>query len=219
MSTPESRSPVAHPPEQPPAGPPATPLDPAVAPDGQAPKKHRNRWVWVSAGLALVAVGLLVWGLDSRSDLRSAQDDAAAQQAQADKAKETGNSVVDSAKSAYADLQQQLGLTNESLEDTQSDLDSAEKQAASAQQDAAKAQDDAEQAKSETDKANAQADVAKAQADAAQSKARIATDCAKESVSAIGTLFEGDNVSAQAQAVKDRLSGIAADCKAALTGP
>jgi hypothetical protein len=37
-------------------------------------------------------------------------------------------------------------------------------------------------------------------------------------MSALGTLFEGESVRDQAAAVKEQLSGIAADCKAALEG-
>jgi colicin import membrane protein len=40
-----------------------------------ASKKPRNVWVWISAGLALVAIGLLVWGLRAQSDLDGAHAD------------------------------------------------------------------------------------------------------------------------------------------------
>jgi hypothetical protein len=36
-------------------------------------RRHRSPWIWVSVGLALAAVGLLIWGLAGRSDLRAAQ--------------------------------------------------------------------------------------------------------------------------------------------------
>src|SRR4051812_49072495 len=207
MSTRETESPVGQPPEQPPADAP-----------GAAPEKHRNWGIWVSAGIAVIAVGLLVWGLDNRSEAESAKQDAAAQEAQVEQSKQTGGAVVDTFQAAYEGLKKQLGLTTDDLADTQQDLDNAQKDAADAQKDAAAAQEDAAQAKSETDKANAQVDAAKAEAEAAGSKAAIAADCAKASVSAIGVLFEGDSVADQLQAAGKQLQGIAGDCKAALAG-
>jgi pyruvate/2-oxoglutarate dehydrogenase complex dihydrolipoamide acyltransferase (E2) component len=38
------------------------------------PKKHRSPWIWVCAGLAVVAIGALVWAFSTRSDLNSTQD-------------------------------------------------------------------------------------------------------------------------------------------------
>jgi hypothetical protein len=49
--------------------------DAAPEPPDEAPKTPRNRWIWVSAGLPLVAAGLLIWALTLRSDVHSAQDE------------------------------------------------------------------------------------------------------------------------------------------------
>jgi hypothetical protein len=59
---------------------------------------------------------------------------------------------------------------------------------------------------------------AKADTKAAESKATITADCAKAYVSAIGTLFEGDAVRAQATQVREQLKGITSQCQAALGG-
>ena len=69
---------------------------------------------------------------------------------------------------------------------------------------------------SETDKAKAEADQAKAEATAAESKAAIVAECAKAYFSAFGTLFEGDDVGAQAEQVREQLKGITSECQAAL---
>ena len=50
------------------------------------------------------------------------------------------------------------------------------------------------------------------------SGAAVAADCAKSYLSAFGTLFEGDDVKAQAGKVSDQFKTISADCKAALSG-
>ena len=49
--------------------------DAASRPPDGAPKKRRNAWLWVSAGLGLVVVALAVWGFSARSDLDSTQDE------------------------------------------------------------------------------------------------------------------------------------------------
>jgi chromosome segregation ATPase len=121
-------------------------------------------------------------------------------------------------KAAYDELAQQVGATHEDLAAAEKDVQEAEKATAEAEKHAAAAKQDASQVKSQTDKASAQADEAKAEAQAANSKAAIAGDCGKAYVSAIGTLFEGENVRAQASVVRDRLEGISANCKSAPEG-
>jgi len=67
-------------------------------------------------------------------------------------------------------------------------------------------------------KAKAETEKAQAEAEAADSKAAIAAECAKAYVSALGALFEGDSVSAQAEVVKQQLESISTTCKASLEG-
>jgi uncharacterized membrane-anchored protein YhcB (DUF1043 family) len=183
----------------------------------------RSPWMWVSLALAVVALGLLVWGLRTKSDLDSAKadlDKANQQveqlQAGAGKAKGVAGVVMDTFKGAYNELAQQLGATTGDLAATEQELKSAVQTAAQADQQAAQAKQAADEANKAKDKANATADQLKAEADAAKARTTIAADCAKASVSAIGQLFEGDSVRAQVQSVKTALQGIAADCKTAL---
>lgn len=185
-------------------------------PAGPAPQKRRNWWIWACAGLAIVAIGLLVWGVNRQSALDSSEQDVAELQSQADQNKDTGGAVVAAFKGAYDDLTQQLGSTNEDLEATQEDLADAQQTATQAEQDAASAKQDAENAKDQTEKAQAQADQAKADAKNAQSKGAIVKDCAKAYVSALGGLFDGDSIRAQASAVRQDLQSISGDCSGAL---
>ncbi len=180
-------------------------------PGRQAPKKRRNPWIWVSAGLGLVAAGLLIWALTTQSDLDSAQQDSEELQSQVDQGKETGSAVVAEVEAAYDDVTQQLGATNEDLAKTEQDLEQAEQDAAQAEQGAAAAKQDAAEAENETDKAAAEAAQAKSEAEAANSKTAIAAECAQAFASALGTLFEGESASAE-------LESISATCKTALEG-
>ena len=185
-------------------------------PEGQGPRKQRNPWIWVSIVLGVVAVGLLVWALSTQSDLDDANNEADQLQSQVEQGKETGSAVLTEGKAAYDDLSQELGATNEDLATTEKNLQDAEQKAAKAEDDAAAAEEKAAQASNETEKAQAATDKAEADAAAAESKAAIAADCAKAYLSALGALFEGESVSAQADVVKQQLENISATCKAAL---
>jgi chromosome segregation ATPase len=167
------------------------------------PRKHRSPWLWVSGVLVLVAAGLLIWALSLQSDLDSTQQDVAELQAQAEKAQEGGGTLSAALKTAYDAITQQLGATSESLANVQADIEQAKQRADQAQQDITSAADDA-------------AAKAQAQVQAAEAKTTIATDCAKAYVSAIGSLFEGDNIRTQLQAIRGQLQGITADCKASI---
>ena len=46
-------------------------------------------------------------------------------------------------------------------------------------------------------------------------KAKIAADCGKAYVSALGKLFEGESIKSQAEVVKQELQSISSQCKAA----
>jgi chromosome segregation ATPase len=216
-----------------------------MASDEVTPKHRRSPWLWVSVVLAVVAVGALVWGLAVKSDRDSAQQqladtqqelagtqdelsstkkelDSSQQEASApEEDKNAGGTVVTvgalaGMKALYDDLADELGATQEDLATTQQDLAEADKKAEKASQDAAAAEQKAKEADNETDKAKAEADQAKAEAEATKSKAAIAADCAKAYFGALGDLFEGDNPEDQAAAVREKLSGITGDCKAAL---
>ena len=78
-------------------------------------KKHRSPWMWVSIALAVVAVGLLIWALNTNSDLNSTQEDVDELQSQVDQGKETGSTFVAAAKTALAELTSQIGASSEDL--------------------------------------------------------------------------------------------------------
>jgi outer membrane protein TolC len=48
------------------------------------PKNRQNLWIWISAVLAVVSIGLLEWALRLKSDRNSAQAHAEADQARAE---------------------------------------------------------------------------------------------------------------------------------------
>ena len=183
----------------------------STPPPSDPPRKPHNPWKWISAALAVAAIGLVVWGVSAQSEV----DDL---QAQAEQTEESSSAVASSAKDAYADISEQLGSTNADLADTEDDLAQAEKDAASADEDAAAAKKAAEQAEDSTAKAEAEAEQAKAEAQAAESRTAIAADCAKAYVSAFGLLFEGESVETQAALVKEQLQSISASCESALAG-
>jgi hypothetical protein len=180
------------------------PVPPGGSEPSAKPKKHRSRWLWVSVGLAVGCVGLLVWALSLNSDL----DDANAKNEQA---QETGSSIASAARDAYDQLASELGATNEDLGETEQQLQETQEQADQAQKDADAAKQRAENTDDELDKAKAEADQAKAEAEAAGSKAQIAGDCAKAYVNAAKGLLDGGD----REAVREQLQGITDDCQAA----
>ena len=79
--------------------------DASSAPPAGTPTKRRNPWIWVSAGLALVAVGRLVWALSTQSDLDSAEGE------------------LDSAKQELASTNQEFETARQELGSTKQELD------------------------------------------------------------------------------------------------
>ena len=179
-----------------------------IAPESQPSERRRNPWIWISVVLAVVAIGLLVWGLKTQSDLDDANQQVKDLQARISKGKTAGGAAAVSFKVAYDDLEKQLGATNVDLASTQQDLQAAEKDVANAQQDAAAAKQKTSQAGNATDKANAEAEQAKAEAKAAESQTAIVTDCAKTYLTALGSVVQSDNPSDEAAAVKKDLQSI-----------
>jgi preprotein translocase subunit SecF len=170
----------------------------------EAPAKHRNVWIWVSAALCAVAIALLVWGLSTKSDLDSANQQVSQLKEQVDQGKHATSNAAASYQVAYSTIEEQLGVAKEDQAATEQDLKDAQAKADQAQQDAA-------DAKSQTDKANADAQ-------AAEEQLKVAQDCVKTFLSAAQTLAQSDNPEAEAEKLKPQLQDIAPDCKAALTG-
>ena len=183
-------------------------------PNPQRPKKHRSPWIWVSGGLALAVVGLLIWGLTTQADLNSSEDDVSDLQTQV--SNESAES--EAAKDLADELAEDLGATNEDLAASEQKLEQTEESADKAKAEADAAQQDVDQAQNATEKAEAEAKQAQAEADAAESKAEIAGDCAQAYVAAFGALFEGESVKSQAEVVREDLQSISAQCQSALAG-
>jgi len=224
---------------------PDAPLDDATT------KPHRNRWIWVSATLGLLVVGLLAWALSMRSDLDSTQaklssneqaltsakqDLSSTEQQLAEATKPTptptatptatatpeegndGRAGLLAAGAVITKLAKDLGATKDELGDTEQELADAQKEADAAQQQADTAGKKADDASDEADQAKAEAEQANAERDVAQAKAKIAAQCGKAYVSAFADLFGTGNVREQVPVVREQLSGITADCKAAFAG-
>ena len=189
-----------------------------IPPESPSTEHRRNPWIWISVALAVVAVGLLVWGLKTQSDLDDANQQVKDLQSQITKGKTAGGAAAVSFKAAYDDLREAAGATSADLAGAQQDLQAAEQAAARADQDAAAAKQKASQAGNSTDKANAEAEQAKAEAKAAESQTAIVTDCAKTYLTAVGSVVQSDNPSDEAAAVKHELQSITDTCKKALEG-
>jgi len=215
-----------------------------VPADTLRPPERRNWWIWVSAALAAVAVGLLIWALAMRSDLdrtekqlesarqelagaqeqldstsqelATTQDDLAAAQQDAEEGDGAGAGAVAAAGALYKQFADRLDATEQDLAATQKELDEAQRAAEQADEEAEAAEQRAAEAGNETEKAQAQAEQATAEAKAAESRAAMAVDCSKAFIGALGGLFEGDDVEAQAKVVREQLDGIIADCQAQL---
>ena len=76
-----------------------------VAPAGAAEKKRRNPWIWISALLAVVSIGVLVWALTVQSDSDNTQEE------------------LDSTQHELAGTQQKLDATTQELDDTKQDVE------------------------------------------------------------------------------------------------
>src|SRR5262245_20512180 len=91
-------------------------------PEAPPERSHRNWWIWISAVLAVVIVGLIVWQVNTQNDLDAAQKQVTDLQAhvtdlqgQIDQGKQAGNDAAASYQAAYKDLQAELGATQQDL--------------------------------------------------------------------------------------------------------
>jgi chromosome segregation ATPase len=131
-------------------------------------------------------------------------------------AKETGNATAAEYRSAYEDLQTELGTTQSDLAATQKELESAQAAAEQADKDAAAAQQQVDDAQSAADKTQAEADQAQADAKAATANATLVKDCGNAFLDQVDIVLSSDDPTAAATSAKKELQGIAGDCKAAL---
>ena len=76
---------------------------------------RRNPWIWISALLALIAIGLLVWALSLRSDLDDTQQQVADLQTQIDSGGSKAQDIASAAKSLAEDVRSAVGGASEDL--------------------------------------------------------------------------------------------------------
>lgn len=184
-----------------------------------SPVRRRSPWIWVSAVLAIVCIGLLVWALSLDSDLQSTQDDVATLQAQVADAEQSGSTVTAALKAGFDTIAEEIGATQADVAATQQQIGTAKEKIAQAQEDAQAAATQAtDNANAAADRVKARVDEAQARAEEAGAKTQIAIDCGKAYMAAFGTLFSGDSVTAQVSAVREQLQGISADCQGAFAG-
>lgn len=175
--------------------------------------------MWISAALALVCVGLLVWALSINSDLDETEQQVADLQTQVEQAQDTGGSLQTALQGAYEQLTQAVGAAQANVDSTRQSIEQAKANVQQAQQDAqAAASQAADTAASAADQARARIDEAQANTEVAKGQAQIAADCGKAYLGALGALFEGDSVTSQLETVRTQLQGITADCRTALSG-
>jgi chromosome segregation ATPase len=86
---------------------------------------RRNPWIWISALLALVAVGLLVWALSLQSDLDDTEKQVADLQAQIEGGSSKAEDVAAAAKSLADDVRSAVGGAGEDLEATKERIEAA----------------------------------------------------------------------------------------------
>jgi uncharacterized membrane-anchored protein YhcB (DUF1043 family) len=179
------------------------------APSGGASTASSNPWIWASALLALVAVGLLIWALTLRSDR-------------------------DSAGQELVSAQQQLAAVQDDLDSANQDLDSQEQELASVSRELVDLRDETDGAADDAlvkieslyDRFSGELDakredLASLQADV--EAARQAADEADEAAAAAGrevenatgeterALAEADEARAEVEAAESR-AGLATDC-------
>jgi len=184
-----------------------------------SPVRRHSPWIWVSAVLVLVCIGLLVWALTLDSDLQSTQDDVTALQAQVAQAEESGGTVTAALKTGFDTIAEQIGATQADVAATQEQIGAAKAKITQAQEDAQTAATQAtDNANNAADRVKARVDEAQARAEEAGAKTQIAVDCGKAYMAALGTLFSGDSVTAQVSAVREQLQSISADCQGAFAG-
>jgi chromosome segregation ATPase len=193
--------------------------DANAAPPNGAAHTRRNVWIWISAGLAVVAAGLLIWGLSAQSDNDDKDQEIAQLQSDLEQSQDRGGAVMSALKAGYDQLVAQLGAAGQDLDAATQGVEAAQQAGAEAAQKLEAARDQAAQAADDAaGRAQAAADQASAEAEAAQAKASVVANCLKASLSAFGSLFEGDNVRSQLSAIRGQIGQISADCKAALAG-
>ena len=192
--------------------------DPDTNPQNDRPEQQQghSRW-WIVATLvfAVAAVGLGAWAISLRSDnddkdaqIAEQQQQLEEQQGVGEQLREAASGVAEDTQQALSDLGAQLdeiqGTAEATQEDTQQAIDEAEKAAADAKQ--------------QVDEAGDELDKARAQADEAGARADTAAACARGYLSAIGSAFDADSISAGVDQAKSEIESLQGSCSGVLSG-
>jgi hypothetical protein len=177
----------------PPAG------QPAVDPDVAAANKKFKIAAVIAGVLAVVAIGLAVWGFSTKSDLDTANDKLAAQSG----ALGSDSTKLAAAKAAY--LKARAVLTKRDAQD--SDLETA----------VTKETSDYDQAKQQTAAATTEEQKQKALAEQEQQQLEAAQACAQGTVAAINKLFDEQTADSGTSGTIDKLTKLQTQCQAAVT--
>lgn len=175
-------------------------------PSDSAPGKKPWGWIAVAAVLAVGLIGVVIYSMNTRSDLDDAnakvssqQQKIASQQKEIDEAQSAGAGAVETAKAAYGKLSAQLGAA-------QQDASQTSAQAAAELERAEQAAADAEGTAEEVQK----------NADAAQVKAEAAATCAQSFLSAFSGVFNGPTLKEGVEATVAELKKLQPQCASAL---
>jgi hypothetical protein len=101
-----------------------SPAEPSAgAPSSAAPEGRHSRWIWVSALLAIVAVGLAIWALSLRSELDDTKQELTSTKQE-----------LDTTKQQLTSTKQELGTTKQQLTSTKQELATAQPEEAQSSQ-------------------------------------------------------------------------------------
>ena len=223
--------------ELPPASEPPASEPPAAdeqPPPGPESSHHRNPWLWATAGLVVVAIGLGAWALNERSNADDAKADLQAEQqkpattttraqtetqppattqetqppqeTQTDTGDDDGPriGVLAGVTAAFAAARKQLNENQAQVDDLEKEVDKANADADKAQQDADKAKGQAESSSDAQKKAEKRQLGAKAQAAAA---------CAKSMLEIVGDIPKASSPEEGLKAAGDEVTALVPKCK------
>jgi hypothetical protein len=198
----------------------------------------RNPWLWATAGVAVIAIALGIWGLHERSNADDAKSDQQAQEKQAastppktetqeqtstqetQPAPETQTESDDGVKpgglaaaaAAFIAARKQLNESDAQVEELEDEVDKANTEADKAQQEADNAKQEASSA-SQAAKPEAEAKQAEAEKRQLGAKAEAAAACAKSMLEIVGEIPNAGSVDEGLKQAADQVTALAPKCK------
>jgi chromosome segregation ATPase len=222
---------------------PAQPSPPESGTPSEDTRAKRSPWMWVAAGIAVIAVALAVWGLSERSDAQDAKADLQSQQqktaspattsaqteasqpptstpqtqstttATTDDRQRIGVAALAAVGTAFAAARKALNENQAQVDELESDVDKANAEADQAQQDAEKAKEEAAAATASQEKQKAQAEEADAQKRQLRAKAEAAAACAKATVEIVGDIPKAPSLDEGLKNAADQINALVPECK------